>query len=174
MNSRWTTLGNDTWSFSLSCQSCPCSSLMLVNRILVVQILLLSLIVCSPSFFSLSLFSTRKPCSICLIACLKYLQLWNNSKLKMLPSVNLYLSFNMPHPRLPQSPHSTHRCHPKNPNMNPRLAFPIMFNGTRAWLHDFLNQIRLQPRRYAIGSHQVGLLGSLPWWKQHHHFWKIS
>ena len=100
-----------------TCQLCRCRS-----------ILLLCLIVCYPSFFALSpylLTTARKPCPIRLIAYLKYSQLLNNSKPRMLPFNNLYLSFSLPHPQLPQPPHSTHCYHPKNPTMNPKLAFLI-------------------------------------------------
>ena len=47
----------------------------------------------------------------------------------------------------------------------PKVSLPDKFDGTRSRLRGFINQIRLilrlQPRRYATGFHQVGLLGSL-------------
>ena len=74
----------------------------------------------------------------------------------MLPFVNLYLSFSMPHPRLPQPSHSTH-CHPpKNPTMNPRLAFPI---SSMEHMHDYAVSIIISASSL---RHRVPLGRSLP------------
>ena len=53
----------------------------------------------------------------------------------------------------------------QEPNYEPTVSLPDKFNGTCSRLRGFLNQIRLiirlPPRRYATGSHQVSFLGSL-------------
>ncbi len=60
-------------------------------------------------------------------------------------------------------PNITHNSPP--PYHEPKVSLPDKFDGTRSRLRGFINQIRLilrlQPRRYATGFHQVGLVGSL-------------
>ena len=49
--------------------------------------------------------------------------------------------------------------------LEPTISLPDKFNGTRAYLRGFINQIRLmiqlQPQRYANDFSRVGLFGTL-------------